>query len=395
MKKAVVIIPTYNERENIQTIVPALQKVFKGIKDWDLHILVVDDTSPDKTYEVVAEIAQKQKNVHLLQNKKKAGLGGAYLKGMAKAFGPLQADLIFEFDADFSHDPDKLPEFLAQIESGADFVIGSRYIKGGGIPADWGLHRKFFSVVGNMVISTVLTNFSIRDWTSGYRAITKEVYEAVYPLITEERFMGYTFQIGFLNNSVRKGFKVAEVPFVFVDRTIGESKLGAEYIKNTLLYIFKVRLNDILQNRIFKFAFVGGLGTVVQLLTLSLLRLVIPDFKILIVTSFMVATLMSIEAAIISNFVLNNLWTFADRKLKASEIPAKFLAFNAASAGSILIQLVINTLGELWIGLHDIFTLPIVKITVDTGLLFAVTGIFIGLFWNFFAYTTFIWKKKK
>ena len=383
MKKAVVIIPTYNERENTKKIIPALQKVFKTVKNWELHILVVDDTSPDKTYEAVKEIAKTQKNVHLLQNKKKEGLGGAYLKGMA------------EFDADFSHDPEKLPEFLVKIDEGSDFVIGSRYIPGGGIPADWGLHRKFFSVVGNIVISIVLTNFKIKDWTSGYRAITKEVYEAVHPLINSERFMGYTFQIGFLNNAVRKGFKITEVPFVFVDRTIGESKLGAEYIKNTLLYIFKVRLNDLLKNRIFKFAFVGGLGTVVQLITLSLFRFVIPDFKVLFITSFLVATLMSIEAAILSNFVLNNIWTFADRKLKASQYPAKFLAFNAASAGSIIIQLIINTLGELWIGLHELFMVPFVNITVDTGLLFAVTGIFIGLFWNFFAYTTFIWKKKK
>lgn len=394
MKKAVVIIPTYNERENIQKIVPALQKVFKTIKNWDMHVLVVDDTSPDKTYEVVKEMAKKEKNVHLLQNKEKAGLGGAYLKGMAKAFGDLQADIIFEFDADFSHDPEKIPLFLKEIDKGADFVLGSRYIKGGGIPADWGFHRKFLSVVGNIIIATVLTNFKIRDWTTGYRAIRKEVYEAVHPLINSERFMGYTFQIGFLNNAVRKGFKITEVPFVFVDRTIGESKLGTEYIKNTLLYIFKIRLDDLLSNRIFKFAFVGGIGTIVQLISLAIFRFLLPEFNFWVISDFIFATLLSIEAAIVSNFVLNNMWTFADRKLKTSQIPGKFIAFNAASAGSILIQLVINTLGEQLIGLRDLFVLPIVGMTIDTGLLFAVTGIGIGLFWNFFAYNFFIWKKK-
>jgi len=394
MKKAVVIIPTYNERENIQKIVPALQKVFSTVKNWDMHVLVVDDTSPDKTYEVVKEMAKKEKNVHLLQNKQKAGLGGAYLKGMAEAFTKLDADIIFEFDADFSHDPDKIPEFLAAIDGGADFVLGSRYIKGGGIPADWGFHRKFLSVVGNMIIATVLTNFSIRDWTTGYRAITKDVYEAVHPLINSERFMGYTFQIGFLNNAVRKGFKVKEVPFKFVDRTIGESKLGAEYIKNTLLYIFKIRVDDVLNNRIFKFAFVGGLGTVVQLTTLTLLRLVIPTFKYLIFSNFLVATLLSIETAIASNFILNNLWTFADRKLESNQVLGKFLAFNAASLGSVIIQLIINTVGENVIGLHDLFIVPVVGFAIDTGMLFAICGIGIGLFWNFFAYNFFIWKKK-
>ena len=206
--------------------------------------------------------------------------------------------------------------------------------------------------------------------------------------------MGYTFQIGFLNNAVRKGFKVKEVPFKFVDRTIGESKLGAEYIKNTLLYIFKIRVDDVLNNRIFKFAFVGGLGTVVQLTTLTLLRLVIPTFKYLIFSNFLVATLLSIETAIASNFILNNLWTFADRKLESNQVLGKFLAFNAASLGSVIIQLIINTLGENVIGLHDLFVVPVVGFAIDTGMLFAICGIGIGLFWNFFAYNFFIWKKK-
>ena len=206
--------------------------------------------------------------------------------------------------------------------------------------------------------------------------------------------MGYTFQIGFLNNAVRQGFTIVEVPFKFVDRTIGESKLGAEYIKNTLFYIFKIRYDDITQSRIFKFAFVGGIGTLVQLVSLGVFRFLLPSFKVLFVSDFLVATLLSIEAAIISNFILNNTWTFADRKLKASQIPSKFVAFNAASAGSILIQLVINTLGETVIGLKDLFVLPLIGMTVDTGVVFAITGILIGLFWNFFAYNHFIWKKK-
>ena len=394
MKTAVVIIPTYNERENIQKIVPALQSVFDTISNWKMHVLVVDDTSPDKTYEVVRELEKKHSNVHLLQNKEKSGLGGAYLKGMAHAFGTLKADIIFEFDADFSHDPSKIPTFLKAIDSGADMVLGSRYIPGGGIPQNWGFHRKFLSIVGNMVIATVLTNFSIRDWTTGYRAIKKEVYEAVHPLINSERFMGYTFQIGFLNNAVRKGFVITEVPFQFIDRTIGESKLGTEYIKNTLLYILKIRLDDILTNRIFKFAFVGGVGTVVQLLSLSIFRWILPEFKVFGISEFLLATLFSIELAIISNFVWNNLWTFADRKLKQHEIPSKFLAFNLASGGSIGIQLLINFLGETVIGLKHLFTLPLVGISIDTGFVFAITGIVIGLFWNFFAYSRFIWKQK-
>ncbi|MBU0974923.1 glycosyltransferase family 2 protein [Patescibacteria group bacterium] len=394
MQKAVVIVPTYNERENIQKLIPLLLEVFKKVKNWDMSILVVDDTSPDKTYEVVKKITKENKKVKLLLNAKKEGLGGAYLKGMDYAFGEQGAEVVLQFDADLSHDHRKIPQFMKEIDGGEDLVLGSRYVKGGGIPANWGLYRKFLSVVGNITIATVLTNFSIRDWTTGFRAVRRKVFEKVRPFVSDARFMGYTYQIGFLNSALRQGFKVKEVPFIFVDRTIGKSKLGAEYMKNTLLYIFKLRLDDLFKNRIFKFAFVGGIGTLVQLMSLTIIRLLIPDFQFLVFTSFLVATLMSIELAIISNFVLNNLWTFADRKLMTSQIPGKFIQFNLASMGSILIQLIINSSGENFIGLKDLFVLPIINFNVDTGLIFAISGILIGLFWNFFAYNKYIWKKK-
>lgn len=386
MKKAFVIIPTYNERENILKVVPILLDVFSQVKNWDMNILVVDDSSPDKTADVVEDLAKKHKEVHLLLNKKKAGLGGAYLKGMANAFNDYKADVVFEFDADLSHDPTKIPIFLEKIDEGYDMVLGSRYIKGGGIPDDWGLHRKFLSVVGNIVITVILTNFSIRDWTGGYRAITRKVYEAVEPEMHDDKFTGYTFQIGFLHKAVKKGFKIVEVPFKFVDRTIGVSKLGNEYIKNNLLYLFKVRGKEILENRLFKFVITGGVGALVQLLALAVWRLFLP---------YEIAFFLAIETAVVSNFIISNIWTFADRKLKASQYPAKFVQFNLASAGSILIQLMIAVVGKNLIGLFDLFRLPIVQITVDTGMIYAVVGILVGMFWNFFAYTTLIWKKPK
>ncbi|MDH5533278.1 MAG: GtrA family protein, partial [Candidatus Pacebacteria bacterium] len=259
----------------------------------------------------------------------------------------------------------------------------------------WGIDRKFMSVVGNLVIMTVLTDFRIRDWTGGYRAITKEVYENVYKELDSERFSGYTFQIGFLHKAVRKGFKIGEVPFKFLDRTEGESKLGGEYVKNTLIYIFKVRIDEIIKHRFFKFLFVGGLGTLIQLTVLSILRAILPEFNVLFLTKFLTATLIAIEAAIISNFILNNLWTFADKKLDPKSIPSKFVQFNLASMGSVVIQFIVNFLGENLIGLKPLFALPVIGFMIDTGLIFAMTGIVIGLFWNFFAYNKFIWNSKK
>jgi len=395
MKKAIIVIPTYNESKNVGPVTKKLQEVFKKIKNWQMEILIVDDTSPDKTYEVVKQLQKEQKNLHLVINKQKAGLGGAYLRGFKEAYGPLKADVVFEFDADLSHDPSKIPLFLEKIDNGYDMVLGSRYISGGGIPDDWGFDRKFLSVVGNFVIMTVLTDFRIRDWTGGYRAITKKVYEDIYIELDSQRFSGYTFQIGFLHKAVRKGYKIGEVPFKFVDRTEGESKLGGEYIKNTLIYIFKVRLEEIMKNRFFKFAFVGGIGTLIQLTALTILRSIIPEFNLLFLTSFLLSTLLSIELAIISNFILNNLWTFSDRKLEPKQIPSKFIQFNVASTGSIIIQFIVNFFGETFIGLKPLFKLPVINFMIDTGLIFAMTGIIIGLFWNFFAYNKFIWKKTK
>ncbi len=387
MKKAIVIIPTYNEAENLPTVLPLLESIFIKIKNWQMNILIVDDSSPDGTADVVREFQKKYKNLFLLVNKQKAGLGTAYLKGMDEAFHTLGADVVFEFDADLSHDPERLPAFIEKLDEGYDMVLGSRYIPGGGIPSNWGLHRKFLSVFGNLFIVFVLTDFRIRDWTGGYRAITKKVYEAVKDKLTSQRFSGYTFQIGFLYNAVQQGFRITEVPFHFVDRKYGKSKMGADYLKTILLYVLKIRMENILQNRIFKFIVTGGVGAAVQFITLRLWRAIFP---------YQLAFFLGIECAVVSNFVINNAWTFSDRKLKLNQWPAKFIQFNIASSGSILIQQGIALAGEKFIGTEILlFTVPVIHFRIDTGMMFAIVGIIIGMFWNFFAYNAFIWRKTK
>ena len=386
MQKAIIIIPTYNEAGNLARTLKKLSQVFQKINDWQMQILVVDDNSPDGTAQVVKKLQKKYSFLKLLLNKEKNGLGAAYLKGMDQAFNQLEADLVFEFDADLSHDPHKIPEMLKRIDQGSDLVLGSRYIKGGSIPENWGLHRKFLSVFGNLFIRTVMMDYSIHDWTTGYRAIKKEVYQAVVKELEFERFFGYTFQIGFLHKALRKNFKISEVAFAFKDREIGKSKIGPEYIKNTLLYIMKVRIQEILAMRVFKFAVVGSVGALVQLLSLQLWRLFFP---------FQLAFFAAIETAVVSNFILSNLWTFADRKLKFKEIPLSFIKFNLSSGGSIAIQQLVAIIGETTLGLQNIFIIPIINYPFDTGTLFAIVGILIGMFWNYFAYNAFIWKKNK
>jgi len=207
-------------------------------------------------------------------------------------------------------------------------------------------------------------------------------------------FHGYTWQIGFLVKTIQKGYKVTEVPFIFRDRTEGHSKLGPEYIFNTMRYIMKVRISQIIHHRIFKFVMVGGFGTLVQLVALHIYRLIFTS-SYGPISAYQIALVLAIETAIVSNFTWNNLWTFKDRKLKAIQIPLKFVQFNLASGGSLLFQFVIASLGERLIGLFTILEFGILNLefSLDTGLIYAVIGILVGMFWNFFAYSKFVWKK--
>lgn len=374
MKKAVVIIPTYNERENIGRLIEVLEGIFKKVVGWEIAILVVDDSSPDGTADEVRMMMKAFENVHLFLNKQKMGLGGAYMAGMKEAFEKLKAEVVFEFDADFSHDPKKIPEFLEKIDGGCDMVLGSRYVSGGSIPDNWGWHRKFLSRGGNLFINVVMFDFSIRDWTTGYRAIRKWVYKAVQGKITE--FKGYTFQISFLYFARKVGAKVAEVPINFVDRTHGKTKLGFEYIKYTLLFIVTMRLKEILTPQFIKFCVVGFIGFIVNSVGLEV-------FYRLGLTPGLAAAV-GAEGAIISNFTLNNIWTFKEKQItEMGKLVSKFVQFNITSGGALVIQAVVVGLGT-WI-FGD-----------QWRMLFLVIAIgFFVIPYNYFMYTRFIWRANK
>ncbi|HBL51737.1 MAG: hypothetical protein A3D24_00775 [Candidatus Blackburnbacteria bacterium RIFCSPHIGHO2_02_FULL_39_13] len=244
--KLVVVVPTYNEKGNVENLINSLEAVFLKISGWDKNILIVDDNSPDGTAKIVEQLSKEYKNVHLLLHRKKSGLGAAYLAGMKEAFGKLRADAVIVMDADLSHSPLYLPMFVDQINKGSDFVVGSRYIKGGAIPKNWGLHRKFLSYFGNKTTSFLVGKKNLNDWTSGYRAIKKEVYEKVVPQIEgNKRFRGYTFNISFAYHVCESGFTTSQVPIKFTDRTQGKSKLGLEYLFHTPIFLIHIRLNKL------------------------------------------------------------------------------------------------------------------------------------------------------
>jgi len=207
--KVVIVIPTYNEAGNVAPVTHALAQVFRLCAGYDMHILFVDDNSPDGTRAKIDQLIKKFPYVHILNNKRKGGLGHAYKKGFVVAIDKYKADIIFEFDADLQHDPSIIPAMLDSLAGGSNLVLGSRYIKGGGIPKSWPFYRKFLSIVGNQFIRFVMGRFSIHDWTTGYRAIDRSLINKILPMMGNATFAGYSWQIGFLVKSIQGGYKIA------------------------------------------------------------------------------------------------------------------------------------------------------------------------------------------
>ena len=373
--KVVIIIPTYNEKGNIENLVQILENdVFPKIKNHDMNILVADDSSPDGTAEIVKDLMKKWENIDINVGQKQ-GLGAAYIRGMNYAIEKMNAEVMFEMDADLFHDPNKIPEFLKKIDEGYDFVVGTRYSQGGAIPPDWGIHRKIMSVWGNLFIRFLFGRKGIDDWTGGYRAVKKEVF------IKEKEklgaFTGYTFQVGFLYNAVKDGYRIAEVPFQAKDRTKGKSKIpGIQTILQTLYFVIKVRIQEVIFGPFGKFLVVGGTGFLIQAV---ILKIMVDIFSV----DPTISNLTGAVVAIFSNYNLNNFWTFKTEQVKSiGQYAWKMLNFYATSAiGVIIIQTGIIFLGDTFIGKKFYF-------------LYFIFGTGILLIYNFTVYRFIIWRKK-
>lgn len=366
----VVILPTYNERDNIKTLLDGIFDAWRKVSGHKLTILVIDDKSPDGTSEVVNQYRRRHPNVILL-TKEKEGLGSALLYGIAYALDVLHAEIIVQMDADLSHDPTSLPLFMAALDKGGDFAVGSRYIDGGSIPENWGIHRKLFSVVGNGIVRFGLGFTHVHDWTGGYRAYTEKF--ARYSRTELSKYQGYVFQIAYLHKSILRGAKIIEVPIRFTDRKFGHSKIApSQYIRDVLQYVFEQRMKQIVTGSFGKFLVVGSIGFIINTVIL----------EVFVHNGFHPAagSGLGAELAIISNFILNNSWTFGTRKVRGFDAIAKFLQFNATSLGAVLIQS-----GTVWIG-SMVFGVSVYR-------WFYVIGVGIGLLWNYTMYSKVIWKK--
>ncbi len=215
-----VVIPTYNEAENVERIVRAVGEVLDQVRAGDYRILVVDDGSPDGTGEIADALARELQTVEVLHRRAKGGLGQAYLAGFSHALAS-GAQFVIEMDADFSHDPRYLADLLETVKD-ADLVLGSRYVAGGGV-RDWGLLRRTLSRGGGIYARLIL-RVPVHDLTGGFKCIRREVLEAID--LESVRAEGYVFQIEVTYRAVLAGFRVREIPIVFSDRTAGTSKMS-------------------------------------------------------------------------------------------------------------------------------------------------------------------------
>lgn len=236
MPRTLIVTPTYNEKDNLPRFVDAVRSAMPAA-----DLMIVDDNSPDGTGEMADAIAAKDDRVKVMHRAGKLGLGTAYIQAFQKG---LEAgyERFFEMDADLSHDVKYLPDFVRALDDGADVVIGSRNIPGGGV-LGWGLGRHFISKGGSLYSRTIL-GLGVKDLTSGYKAFTRRALEAID--IGTVQSNGYSFQIEMTYRAIRKGMKITEVPIVFVDRTAGASKMSRKIFVEAIGVVWKLRAEAVI-----------------------------------------------------------------------------------------------------------------------------------------------------
>jgi len=377
MSKIVIIIPTYNEKENAGRMIDVLEEeIFPKIKNNQMESVVVDDKSPDGTADVVRQKMKEFENITLSLGDKE-GLGAAYKRGMQYAMEKMGAEAVIEFDADFQHDPKYIIDLVDKFNEGYDYVIGSRFIKGGSYPQEWSFYRKFLTKYGGLFSRIVLffPNINkVKDVSTGLKLTrVKNILEKVdFSKIAND----FVYKTQILYQIVNMGAKVIEIPLQFKLRERGETKMGFETVIGTFRAIILLRLTDPKILHFIKFGTVGFTGYLVNAFFLYLFA------KIGFWEWAAWAT--STELAIIANFTLNNLWTFRAEKIGgAKRLSYKFLQFNLTSSGALLIQTSLGTLGVALFG-------PQYR-----QLLLPFIVLFLVMPYNYFMANVVIWKRWK
>lgn len=386
---AVIVIPTFNEAGHTAKMIDYLfKKTFPKITSWRCILLYVDGHSPDGTWKIIQDKQKQYPNLDLLIETKKEGIGAAYVKGFRQAMSKHHADVIIEFDSDFQHPPAALPVMLKAIEDGYDYVLGSRKIKGGSNPKGWGFKRLFFSEVGGFIARFVLFFptryfFRVTDPTTGLKATrVKGFVDTMDMDHLYSRSFGYKLE--FLYKTIQLGAKIKEIPLQFGLRATGESKIEPQTAKDIFRSVFLLRYTDPTTQKFIKFGTIGLFGFVINKVGLDLFANLLNSLIGVVGVRNTVANALAAEFSIISNFILNNLWTFKNEKLVwGAKMIRKFTTFNLSSvvSGILLPSLVIG-LGTEFFG--DAYRTHFLILAV----------FFITVPLNWFIYNLVIWKKK-
>ena len=372
MDKVVIVMPAWNEAENLEGMITKLfDEVFPEIKA-EMHLLIVDNNSDNNSEEkIVKEKKEKYENLYIIQQGNKKGLGNAYVVGFKYAMEKLGADAVMEMDADGQHPPRFVKPMVQAYLDGAEYVIGSRYIKGGSIPKEWAFFRKSVSYLGNFYIRLVLLKPSLHDLTTGFRLTkVKGVLDKIDldNLMELERF---AYKVDLLFQSSKLSKKTVEVPLEFKPRTTNKSKFNTKEMIATFKTATILGIRE--KQRFIKFGIVGFTGYLINAFFLYFFgKLGWPEPLI---------WLASTEMAIINNFILNNIWTFKQEKITGvKQLLVKFVQFNITSGGALIIQTVAGTIGVYFFG-------PGAR-----QILLPFIILFLVLPYNYFMYNVVIWK---
>lgn len=367
------IIPTFNECENIGPMIEEIIVTGKPYSKWKNEIIIVDDHSPDGTSDIVKDYQKKFPFIHLIL-KKKEGLGKALIMGYEYAIKKLNADVVIPNDADFQWNPKDYPKLLEKIEEGYDVVVASRHIHGGGV-VGWNWFRKLNHEASNSLFAWFVSGVhEVKDHAGNFKAIrVKGVLDKVS--LSKMKNVGFSFQLHILYELSKTGARFTEVPAVFRERRFGKSKIGFNryYLRDIIEYVRSSILIRLDRNRsFFRYCMVGIFGFVVQTLISKIL--------ITLKVNPGIAVSVGAEGAIISNFAMNNSWTFGHRKITGFPIVHKFIQFNTVSIGSIIIQGAFVGVGTHFLGPSWWFIFMVIAI------------VFIVIPYSYFIYNKFIWK---
>lgn len=358
------ILPTYNEAENLPELLPNIEKVLKNVPH---EIIVVDDDSPDGTWRIAQELGQKREDVHVIRRVGRRGLSSAVIEGFLSAKG----DVFMVMDADGQHDMHLLPKLYDTVQQNGGIAIGSRYVDGGSV-GEWDERRHMLSRIATQ-LAIKLCKVKVSDPMSGFFAVRRQLFQGIANHLNPK---GFKILLDLLVH-VPSNTVVTELPFVFSTRLHGESKLSRRVQIEFLEYLYDVTFGKYIPLTFIKYCLVGSFGVLVHMSTYMLVSNILREEGDLSILGFRIAVLAAIEVAIMFNFYLNNSWTFAMAKLRGTDALIGFAKYNVACLFGAVANYAISSY---------FFVLGWVDLTA------VAVGAFAGIIWNYTMSRLFAWR---